>query len=651
MNYKNLLLKYLTGNLSKEDKNTSLNYENLTTIDTSDDPVSFGGVYSILGYIPCTDGNGKPNGKTLVYGNNNDLNPSTSDTNQGYIALFEGDKLLFQTTEYNTGTLFGKFEALEVAEDGTFYGIDYYNGSYRFIMLNNVSELNKQGERQVVLRQSYYLQGNTQISFSYYNYFYVKKSPQNANYIIMAMTADYPHNFNATQLTINVGSPNEWNDFTISITIPGDALFAPLGAYIYYDKDDNPYIEFYDMEGEALNVIKNTGTNINIKEVIYSNISNTFFSGGGAYGGSKMLITGIGSFYLFLNGAIPSDSNIKQKVYIIECINEAKSICYQDETGAQSSFDSYPSCELLSLDNTPIMYYAMPLTNSEKSYDYEMRQYVGLIPKPNASVTYIKQLPNSLSKSQPVLINGAYNLIKMSCIYYIQDGSNIPQKKSTWTIVYNPQNYNNEPYENTNSLVGNNSMLFDANNNLIFARNLYNYKVYNNRVISTLNVPNTYLNDTTIDKQLLLSETNSTILEDTISITKNIYEDLYINDFITLVMENQNEDISIENKAGAIRITQSAFKTNDYESVKATKMKINYSDGSFFVTSTSGDISNDVATYNINLYAPTNKDILTIDILSEDETITYQTITNETISKLNLIGGKYYHISQDVHIE
>ena len=163
--YKEILLKYLTGNLANESQSTTLNYENLSTTDY--DTSQIGTNIAIVGYLQCTDSNGTPNGKTLVYGYDTTLYI-------GFIALFEGTNLLYYTTEYNTGTLFSQFKTLQIDEEGRVYGIDYVVSAnkYRFILLNNISELSKTGQRQVILRQSYYLQGSVQLSERYYTSFF-----------------------------------------------------------------------------------------------------------------------------------------------------------------------------------------------------------------------------------------------------------------------------------------------------------------------------------------------------------------------------------------------------------------------------------------------------------------------------------------------
>ena len=67
-------------------------------------------------------------------------------------------------------------------------------------------------------------------------------------------------------------------------------------------------------------------------------------------------------------------------------------------------------------------------------------------------------------------------------------------------------------YENINSLVPNSGQLFNQNNIVIFARNLYNRIVNNNTAISTLEVPNDMLNDEIISIEKLMSETNTNLV-------------------------------------------------------------------------------------------------------------------------------------------
>ena len=641
--YKETLLKYFTGNLSNENKSNVLNYEELIT-NNSD--VYISDYYEIVGYIQCKDSNGNLNGKTIVYGNIN----QTYD--EGFIALFKGTELVYVATKYNTGTTFGKFKYLDVDESGNYYGIDYYNEQFRIILLNNISELGLNGSSQIILRNSYYLRGNIASLEPNYSKFFVKKSLQSASYLIIGTNSDYrARNVIAILFKINVGAENEWIPYTSNIDFSQIQYFEPLGYYVYFDKDDVPFIEYYAEVNKynnmtSLSLYTNTDTTLGNEEILYQDLSDLILGGNdGYYYGTISLMTVASRTFYFCLGDINN-----QNKPIMSCLkyeNGTSRSVFYITTQEGGTYNSLPEALLFNLDNIPIIYYVFPIEASSQTMPYEKSQGIGILTSKMINAT--KELPNLATEggiySRLVLVNKAYNMLNMSSIYYNTDVQNSTQKISTWKVVYNPINYNGEPYENKNSLVGNNVMLFDNENSLIFARNLYNYKVYNNRVISVLNVPNTYLNDVIINKESLLSETNTELMAETNSITKNIYEELFINFFLTLKMVNKNDPIEIENKSGAIRINQSASKINDYENAKATKVRINYTDGTSLLGGASATIENNIATYQITLYTG-NKDIESIEIISEDENTVYQAIKG-----LNLEHNKYYNIKQDVYIE
>ena len=181
---------------------------------------------------------------------------------------------------------------------------------------------------------------------------------------------------------------------------------------------------------------------------------------------------------------------------------------------------------------------------------------------------------------------------------------------------------------------------------MIFARNLYNKTINSNTTISTINVPNTNLNEVTIAKQYLIGKTNYELVNNTQNITKNIYENLNINFYTTLNMSNENNpDNPIFNQLGSNRINLSVSNLLDYNNTKATKFKINYSDGTYLtqpIQPSQITYSNGIYTYTFMIYVP--KQINNIQIISNDELTVYQTITGTF--EIN----KYYLITQDVRI-
>ena len=184
----------------------------------------------------------------------------------------------------------------------------------------------------------------------------------------------------------------------------------------------------------------------------------------------------------------------------------------------------------------------------------------------------------------------------------------------------------------------------------IFARNLYNKVINDNVTVSTLEIPNTLMNYDfgpiyEIAQQTLNSETNQELLKINESIDKNIYETVDINLYNTLNMRSNG----INNINGAIRINKSTANDIDYYEAQATKVRINYSDGTNYIIAidpiTQITVSNGIATYSFMIYAPENKNINNLEIISYDENTSYVTINGTFTS------GKYYRITQDVYVE
>ena len=188
------------------------------------------------------------------------------------------------------------------------------------------------------------------------------------------------------------------------------------------------------------------------------------------------------------------------------------------------------------------------------------------------------------------------------------------------------------------------SILYDENNNVIFARNLYNKTISDRVTQSTIEIPNNYLNDVMIARQDLISETNSIMVDNNNIITKNMYETLFINFINTLQMINKNDlNNPILNPTGAIRLNQSISQVQDYTSQKISKARINYADNSNEIIPISFIPVGSVMRTEFTIY--NSKGIIDIELISEDEKTTYNTITGD------FELDKTYTVSQDVTVD
>ena len=234
-----------------------------------------------------------------------------------------------------------------------------------------------------------------------------------------------------------------------------------------------------------------------------------------------------------------------------------------------------------------------------------------------------------------------YNLINIYIPVY-----GTPNTTERLTFDFNILNYNGLPYENIDALYPRKGRLYDDNNMMVFARNLYNKTVYGNTTLSQLQLPNTLLNNTTISTQTLVSQTDLVLNENQETITKNIYETVYFNFYNTLLIQDRNNPTYVNNVPASEVLNNSISSTTNYNNDKATKYRITYNDNTTEVNSITPTITNDVATYTIKLTTVYNNPAKTIEIISENGSTTYQ-----TIDVSNLTPGKIYNITQDCYIE
>jgi hypothetical protein len=220
---------------------------------------------------------------------------------------------------------------------------------------------------------------------------------------------------------------------------------------------------------------------------------------------------------------------------------------------------------------------------------------------------------------------------------FIQNQNTLFSLDFTW----NPNNYNGQPYISSASLVPNVITIEDENEEELFNRNIYNLSSYANWYTASVEIPNYYLNNEQLFNTCLYSKANNLMASKNIDTTKNIYEELIIN----FTNRFKVIDNGIENLYLANEIVDSMI--NRITSSYLGKYQINYNDN----TSEIKPISTEELTYTdlkttIKLVIYTNKLIDTIDLLSQDELITYKTIN---CSNLDL--NKYYLIKQDIRIE
>ena len=217
------------------------------------------------------------------------------------------------------------------------------------------------------------------------------------------------------------------------------------------------------------------------------------------------------------------------------------------------------------------------------------------------------------------------------------------------TILYNKNDYTDYNYKDINSLVPQFVNLLDNNDDVIFSRNLYNKVLTGGTTQSTIQIPNTYLNDKIIKTENLQGQTNITLVTNEQKIQKNKYEVLNINFINSIKMQDENDPTNIiENSVGATRLNSSTSDKADYDDAKMSKLRIIYEDGTSFVNNLDilyTEVYNQLEPALINAYITVIKQIKELQLISNDEKTIYLSIT-----ELPFEIGKTYLLQQWVNI-
>ena len=614
--FKDKILKYLTGNIEIQTGDNEPQFQPVETITNNlyqymINEFDTGGTLPYI--IDIIKGNYNDN--YLCYGNG---------SNFGFVIILDSNfQIIESTKQYTSGTTMNQFLKLNQAPNGTFYGIDKSGSNYRFIMLNNMlSKTPTQTNFRYVMQKTYNITSSYPSNFTLVG---MIKNPNGGEYLFYGyrlINGNYKPL--AIEYTVNVGMANEWVQYDYS-TSDNNSYYI-TGGWSSWDSEGNLNFKLIGNINTTTNtliyIFKISGAGIIVDQTYDTNIDTS----------------GIGQFdSLEMKSVILSESN----AYVVAYVNSSnpKVYIFRINNGIYKLYESSTASGILGqfvtfgISTDYINTYIWYLLPSGSYYDF----YGGLIIGDNVYRTLITNAdvyPLNMQVSFNQFNLYSFNLQSANTLYNLQ-------------FVFNQFNYNGLPYEDINSLKPNSAILLEDSEDpkIIFARNLYNLNVNGATTISTLEVPNTFLNDVSIVGKELASETNTAISSDATTITKNLYEVLDINFFNTLVMKNSNNpNNEIINNNGASRLNNSISQTTDYSNATANKIRINYQDGTSLVQNVGTPIiTNGVATYTISIYVP--KTITNIEIISHDENTSYQTIMG------TFNTGSYYTLTQDVRVE
>ena len=632
--YKERIIKWLTGNYEEEEiplQPEPLFYDFNKTTSNINTYIS-----KTIGFIQGKDGKGNDLDIGFIYGNDNQ--------DKGVILVVDKELNILQVIDkFDSGTNFNEFICLNIdTTNGNIYGLDKNGSQYRFILLNNfLIKTPAQKNYTVKLRNSYLLTMSFTPKF-------VDKKPNEAFYVIIGEDEELPY---IATYKIEVGSTNEYleyhyatafGDYTTlkeyNIIWSGDSYEIKIGCISTKNitSPDLHYSIYYLEYGFDGTTITQTKTTFLSTDYSSPNRIHTF---------SSIAITNNHTYVAF--------SQDNGDSLLVEILYEGE---YEWEEfwtlkGDTTLDYAWTVIKIKKLNNRIFLYGLKNIDSPNDNTQTEFKFYLGQLYYTNFTNFIYKECPDTFKLyelyayqgSAVFSINLFYNInmfyITTSRANYIVSGMQI----------FNINNWEYIDYQETNSMIPNSVWLYN-NNKIIYARNLYNKVVSGNTTTSTVEVPNLLLNNIDIEQQDLLGQTNGILVSNIDTIQKNIYEDLYINFYNTLTMQNQNTQEYITNIVGASRLNGSISNSSGgetYNDVKLTKIRINYSDNTSLVKAINPAtrISQFVYQYSFNIYVPGTKDITNIEMISQDEETTYQTITG-----LSLERSKSYKITQNVEI-
>ena len=595
--------------------------------------------------------------KVVIYNylssNSNDLiliyGRYSSSVYNPYIAIMSSKGIILQViTKFDSGLKLFNIVGMRIDEDNSIYAVsseESQDGStVRVLLLNNIFVSNlKNGDFYVKIKKSYVCPLDFWISSVNPTEYRITKGG-NDTYFLLGFPRNSESSLDTSivKFKINIAGENEWNIYNIS----DSGLDRTLFSTSIKKTNEDYYFSCYgfDFLSSSANTyseyeLSPTG-NITIKKRITFDYSINF-------NGSQVVYLDEDNKYL----TVQDNTNKKSFLYLLKTTNEDNLIeidtlnWYDDSQGTFIKGGFY----IQNIGNT--LFVTKNIVNDITNPD--VTTYLGVIKGENVyyEIQSIKKNTKKSSSKEDFFRTNTY-ILKNYNLFNILINSNYNNNvennylNETY-LIYNNDNYNGKSYTNINSMVPNQGILYDNQNKPIFARNLYNKTITGRTTQSTVEVPNNYLNDKIIEKENLLSETNSILISNNQTITKNIYETLNINFINTLQIRNDNDATnSILNPVGASRLNNSISETIDYDNTKALKIKINYADNTNSILQLKENqidkISDTGYMYDFDIYV--SKSITNIQIISNDEITVYQTITS------TFEVGKLYNITQMVEI-
>ena len=651
--FKQTLFDYLIGKLPNEKGTTEEIFKEINEI-SRDEWVDFlpnGGIWTSMRIEGLIAPSENTSNFTVLYGGYYNVN--AKENSSGFIYLLNEEFKPIKLYEtYSNGTKLRYIQQMQVSSDGNFFAVDDAVYSYdneqdvqtsqkRFIMLNNFTQ-QINNDYILTLQKSYIFPSN------YFNFYckYLTKNPNSSHYFLVGARANNIGNsldydaVGCIDLKINVGSENEWKFQSTPLNISNEGIVYG-GAVATFDSNDNVTFK-----------IIATGTSNSLNQPIYlysqnyseSSWNRKTITSKGLYidsivSNNQCYFINHDIVYFVLSNEAWGNSGVIEDKYIglykYTISNNKLEEVFLEKLGEADHI--YTRGIYLSVNNNELYILYCKDDDQDGIGDFYYFRYKN------------KWNPKLIAQQKPFRYKSEYFFVKSNFNLVSSFITKTTFTETYWNQImikenYNSSNYNGEPYINTNSLISNSAEIY-SEENLVFARNLYNKTINNNTTVSTVEIPNTYLNGIDLTSKNLLSQTNLTMIADANVIQKNIYETVFLNFINVLQVADRNNATQVLNQEASTYLNSAINTDGSYDNAKLyNKVIINYQDGSNKeVSYDKENITKTSTVIAFGLYI--DKLINNAEIVSNDKTITYQTID---LSSLEL--NKYYAIRQKMEV-
>lgn len=611
--YKEIVLKYLTGNLPEESSVYDPQFQNVKTkVNDLYNQIKqyFSSRVAYVGFIPSKN-NKNQNLDYSILAVRGTLNNGTQES--GAIVILDKNYNIVQfISRYSDTTYIGAIQCINIDDKGNYYLIEQmlipeplFN--YRIVLLNNLAVKPTGSNIFKAVRVNTI---NIPNQYSWESFVKVYKNEANNKFFAIA---NRENDNGIVGCELSITNTKTWTYYTSSYTKQYAYAIFDNGYNVYWNSNNELNFQIAVNDFGLVILSKGVGTMVATRytRTEENNQHGNFIFYSNKYG-----------YYAYV---IDNDPIANYYIYKVDLETKQSSLIYSSE----SAWSSYSAIWLFKNINS--IYYQK--IDSIGNSDYELS--FGLIDNVSIYELALGEF-NATSFLNSFCYPNVITEFNKNYIY-IQNQNTL----FSFDFIWNSNDYNGEPYVSSASLVPNKITI--ENNGEIFNRNIYNLSSYSNWYTASMQIPNYYLNNVVLDTAKLYSKGNNTMASKQINTTKNIYEELNIN-FINRfsIIDEEND---IENIGASGLLVNSML--NRYNQRYLGKFRINYQDNTSDIKtlSTNELVYTDLSTtYKILLYV--DKLISSIDLISQDEYITYKTIDCS-----NLSLNKYYSISQTIKVE